>query len=1244
MTAPAPIRLTLDGQEVETAPGRSLLEVARDHGVEIPTLCHDPRLPAYGACLLCVVEVEGVKRLCLSCATEARAGMVVHTRSERVFQARQSVLDLLLGAHFADCRGPCYSACPAGVDVQGYLALARAGKHDEALALIREKNPLPSICGRVCVRYCERACRRQLVDEPVSVNLVKRYLADLGEGRLPPAQRALPSGHRVAVVGGGPGGLTAAWFLARRGHAVTIFEARPQLGGTLRYGIPDYRLPQEVIDREVQYILDHGVEARTGVRLGTDFTLDSLKADGFEAVLLALGAMKAKPMRVTGEATPGVVGGIDFLADAKVKGRPALKGTVVVVGGGNTAIDAARTALRGGAARVVILYRRTRQEMPADPGEVEDALAEGVELELLVAPLQVVAEHGRVKALRCQRMQLGEPDESGRRRPVPVPGAEQDFTCNLIIAAIGQDVDLGGTGAAPASKWGTLAADARTGQTALPGVFATGDAVSGPAAAVDAIGGGRRAAAAIDVWLATGGLQPGDPEFLSVKTTVGDLPADAFDGVPRAPRAEIPKLAPDDRVRTWDEVDQTAGADAVRAEAGRCLSCGCSAVFTCQLKRYATEYRVDQTRLRGKVRKYQVDTRHPFIKLDSNKCILCGRCVRLCADLVGVGAVGFLRRGFDAVVRPSLDRPLAESGCVSCGNCIEVCPTGALDYNLPPEQRGPWVTTPHHSVCSYCGVGCGVQFNVTNDDAWYVSSRWRDARVPGELCERGRFGHRFSRETARLTAPRVRDGASQHPTNLEHALARAVSGLQEVARRHGPGALAFLCSPRATNEEVHLLQRLARDGFGCNNVASLFHLSRPFDDGLAQSLGVTASTVPLAAVDTADVIVAVNADSTTTNPVLGFHLRRAVKRGATLYTVAATQTTLSEIGTVRLAARRGTSAALLRSVAAEIVRAGLADDGFLAGRTEGLPVAGALGADLEDAAAISGVAPAELTTLARLLADPARNVVFVYDEDATLERGAGDLSAIAALLLVTGRAGRPQSGLLLARHHSNGQGFLDLGGLPELRPAAPDRELHGARTLEELRQALAVGQIKGLLLFGEDATADTGFARALAAAEHVVAVDMFDTDTTRAAHVALPGSAYAESAGSVTSMDRTVQAFAPAFAAPAGCTGFDVLARLAGLVMGLTPTVAQVRGRIAAADPHYAQIVDLQPGESFCWNETPAGGETLYAARFLTASGRARFVPVPDAAAHQRRGPGSFSTIDAFFARQHRRLLPFAPT
>ncbi|MGC4122962.1 MAG: FAD-dependent oxidoreductase [Myxococcales bacterium] len=719
------IHLTIDGKACIAKSGQTLLDAAKAAGVEIPTLCHDPRLPPYGACLLCVVEVERSPKLLLSCATEAKEGMVVETRSAKVVASRKQTLELLASNHYADCRGECYARCPASVDVQGYLALAYAGRNDDAVALVRERNPLPSVCGRVCVRYCEATCRRRTLDEPVGVNLVKRFVADAAT-MAPRIEKALPNGRKVAIVGGGPAGLTAAYFLAKRGYEVQILDAHPKLGGTLRYGIPDYRLPQDVLDKDIGHILDHGVKATANVRLGKDFTLDSLKADGYEAVLLALGAVKAKPMGVKGEATPGVVGGVDFLAQVKKQGAPELKGTVITVGGGNTAIDAARTALRCGASRSVIVYRRTREEMPADPGEIEDALAEGVTIEFLAAPLEVVSQDGTLHALRCQRMKLGDPDSSGRRKPVAIEGAVHDFPCNAIIAAIGQDVDLFGTKGAAAgdvatNKWNTVQVDPKTYATNLPGVFGAGDAATGPMAAVDAIGAGRKSALVIDHYLRTGQLLALPTEFISKKSNLADPHPDGFEGLPKIPRAEPRKDDPDLRATNWKEMDHGIDARQAHEESGRCLSCGCSAVFTCLLKRYCDEYAVDQTRLEGKVKKYKVDSRHPFIEFDPNKCVLCGKCVRLCADLIPVPALGFVHRGFDTMMRPSMERALQDTTCVSCGNCLETCPTGAIHARSPLDKPGPWRTTPAASVCSYCGVGCAVSFDKTDDRIWQVS-------------------------------------------------------------------------------------------------------------------------------------------------------------------------------------------------------------------------------------------------------------------------------------------------------------------------------------------------------------------------------------------------------------------------------------------------------------------------------------------------------------------------------------------
>jgi formate dehydrogenase major subunit len=417
------VKIKVNGREIEAAPGATILEAVREHELDaIPTLCHSPELEPYASCFLCVVEVKGRPNLVPACATRVSPGMEVTTRNDRIVESRRTALELLVSNHYADCVSPCTEGCPAHVDIQGYIALSAMGLYRQAVDLIRERNPLPAICGRVCVRKCEEVCRRTDIDAPVGINWIKRFLTDqpgVYEGA--PACDP-PTGKKVAIVGAGPAGLTAAWFLGRKGHKPVVYEAKPLPGGMLRYGIPGYRLPDDVIDREVEYIRRAGAEIRYNTRIGKDISLDELM-QGHDAVFLGPGAWSGNPMRLPGEFdTEGVVQAPDFLPEQRERPTP-LKGTVVVVGGGNTAMDVARSSWRLGADKVIICYRRTKDEMPADRMEIEDCLAEGIEIMELAAPVGIVKDGGKLKALRCIRMKLGEPDSSGRRRPIPLEGS-----------------------------------------------------------------------------------------------------------------------------------------------------------------------------------------------------------------------------------------------------------------------------------------------------------------------------------------------------------------------------------------------------------------------------------------------------------------------------------------------------------------------------------------------------------------------------------------------------------------------------------------------------------------------------------------------------------------------------------------------------------------------------------------------------------------------------------------------------
>ncbi len=1101
------ITLSINGKQISSPAGLTILEVARKNGIEIPTLCYDPRYKPYGSCLLCVVEVEGMPKLALSCTTEARDGMVVVTDNEKIFDSRRSALEMLLSNHYADCRGPCYINCPAGVDVQGYLSLANEGRYAESLELVMEANPLPSVCSRVCVRYCERGCRRIAIDdEPVGVNFVKRYVSDIEADHMPEPFTAPVNGHKIAIVGSGPAGLTAAFFLAKLGYKVTMFESNKMLGGMLRYGIPNYRLSHEILDRDINYILAHGVEAKTETSLGKDFSLEDLKAQGYKATFVALGAQKAKGMRVEGEDAEGVIGGVEFLKDVVEETQPKLSGHVVVVGGGNTAIDAARTALRWGADKVSVYYRRTRKEMPADIEEIEDALDEGVDIQYLAAPTKVISEGGKLKALRCIRMELGEPDESGRRRPVPVEGSEHDIECSTAIAAIGQDIDLSGLekSSVESTRWNTIVANDNTLATDMDGVFAGGDAVSGPMAAVDAIGAGRRVARAIDRYVTKGKAEKLQEEFLSKKTNLAELPSDFFEGIPTSQRTHTIKEDPKERINTFEELDHGIDPDTLNSEAGRCLSCGCSAVHTCDLKKYAGEYDVDQKHLAGKVSTFKPDMRHPYITIDNNKCILCGRCVNTCADVLKSSALGFAYRGFETIVMPTMGRALQDTTCISCGNCIESCPTGAIDYNLPFDRPGPWLTAPSYSVCNHCGVGCEVTFNKKDDELWWVGSKYADKYTPGYLCATGRFGHHFIKSDKRISSAMI-DGK---PVELEAALDKALAGLKAVADKHGPDSIAFLLSPKSTNEELFMAKVLANESFKGSHLASLDRL----EAGCACNI---ASTATLDDIKSAKLIFSIGCDVMAENPVLGFDIKRTVRKGAELLRASASMDETAGFASEHIQIADDKQAAFVNALALAVLEDATNSQAALEGFAE---FKASLPKSLDKAAELCGVEVEIIRQLAQKLTDADQKAVLITGDAWHVLA-----EALSNLALLCGK------GFVLTRKHSNSQGLAQLLSSCDLGAA---------------KAAIAAGKIKGLFLLGEDPSVGDEFAKLLDGAEFVVAMDALESGSSKAAAVVLPASAYAESNGSVTAYDGIRRSFKRVFEPVAGKDGFEILSAL----------------------------------------------------------------------------------------------------
>ena len=1161
------VKLHIDGRRVIADGRMTILEAARESGIaSIPTLCHDDRLEPFASCFLCVVKVKGARTLLPACSTRVAAGMEVETTGPEIRRSRKAALELLLSNHWADCVGPCRAACPAGVDVQGYVALAALEKHREAIALVKERNPLPAVCGRVCTRPCEvSGCRRGLLDGAVGIEGIKRYLADLDLGRKDAWKPAVapPNGRKVAVVGAGPAGLSCAWFLAVRGYGVSLFEEQPEAGGMLRYGIPEYRLPKEVLDLEIGQVLDLGVKLSTNVRLGRDFTISSLRREGFDAVFLGLGAWESSRMRVEDEDTPGVLSGIDFLRQVGLRRKVDLSGRVVVVGGGNTAVDCARTAVRLGAADVRILYRRTRAEMPASAAEVAEAEEEGVRLELLVAPVRILrGEGGRVAGLECVRMELGEPDASGRRSPRPVLGSELRVDCDVVLAAIGQGtrvkelVDGSVPGFLPLgeslglTRWETLRVDERTFETTVDGVFAGGDVVTGAATVVEAIAAGRRAAHAIDSWISAGRAEAEPAEVYSRRDAWREVRAEDLPPAPRAPRRAMPALLPGERTRDFSEVETGYTPEDVRRETARCLECGCTALFTCDLRRYATEYGADAAAFRGAANEREPDRRHPLIVLDGNKCILCGRCVRVCSELVGVAALGFVGRGFDTAVEPPPGRSLLEAGCVSCGLCIGTCPTGALSEKTPLAKPGPWRTRRVASVCSYCSAGCRIGFEVAGTTLVQVS-RAADGDGSGNHCRKGRFGSGHVQAADRLRRAHLRFGRELQATDLDEALRHAAMRLRELGRRCRGDEVAVFVSPRLTNEEAYLAQKLARTALGTHNVTSL---SRIVNAGLDAPEVVSTAT----AADAADAQALLVVNSALDEEAFSIDLacKRALRKGGRLVYVGPEENRTSRFAEHRLRCLPGGQSWALLALLKEYAS-------LRPGAFEGRPelagtMAGLSAARLEE---LSGVGSAAVRQAAALLAGSLLKVMLL-NEDYRGTRRAGDHRLLA-------RAGEALGcSLLVLREKANARGLLDMGVDPRWLPGyvdPSDPEALGRVEKElgsvlgdlppgsaDVARLLRERRVKVALVLGENPLGAPGYPRdlceGLLAAEFLLVGDLFLTPTAANAGVVLPLSSAAETSGTMTNAEGRVQPLERAVPPAAGLETWEILSRLGALL------------------------------------------------------------------------------------------------
>ena len=1124
------ITLNIDGRDMKSKQGQTILEAARSAGIFIPSLCYYPGLKPLPqvipdeACQLCIVEANG--NLVLSCVTPVSEKMVVKTKTPKIrelqqrnllailvrqpndicFEKRecelQRVIDHIglseIPVHVSrslpilednpffvrdssfcilcnrclrvcdDIRGlgviepafPCYKACPAGIDIPRYIRLIARGRPSASLAVIREKVPFPAVLGRVCAAPCQQECRRGLdVDETLKIRMLKRFAADNGEDSWKKQAKFLPStGKSVAVVGAGPAGLTCAYYLVKLGHKVTVFESLAEPGGMMRVGIPEYRLPRNTLSDEIREIERAGVEIKLNSRVQS---LDSLFKQGYQAIFLSIGAHKEMKLGIEGEELPGVIGCVEFLRRFNLGEQVKVGNKVGVIGGGNVAIDSARAALRLGAKTVTIFYRRTKNEMPAQQEEVEQALEEGVEIIFLVAPSKICRENGNLK-LELIRMELGEPDSSGRRRPVPIKGSEFTASIDTLVAAIGEQPDVPEGFQVEVGRGNIVKANTDL-STSREGVFAGGDCQTGPALVIDAIAAGRKAAQSIDHYL-------GGKGDITERLVPVEEATEWLEEVPAGERlATISYLTPQTRIEGLSEIEQGMTWETAVAEARRCLQCN--------------------------------------------------------------------------AIAPVKGQTLREVGCEFCGACVDSCPTGALaDAATRGFAKSDRVVT---TICPYCGVGCQLKLEVKDEKIIASKPDPDGAANHGQACVKGRFGiAEFVHHSERLTVPLIRKNGELKESSWDEALELVAKKLKS----YSPQEVAVIASAKCTNEENYVMQKFARAVLGTNNVdhcARLCHA--PSVAGLVQSFGSGAMTNSIDEAEGADCILAIGTNTSVSHPVIGLRIKRAVQNGARLIVANPMKIDLCRFADIWLRLRPGTDVALLMGMMKVIVDEGLLDSSFIEQRCQDFDVFkdSLSNFDLGFVEQVTWVPSKDIAEAARIYATSKPATILFYTMGITQHsHGTDNVLATANLAMLTGNVGKPSTGVNPLRGQNNVQGACDMGSLPNVYPgyqAVSDpaiREKFQAAwgcelspspglTLVEIFDAAYRKEIKAIYLIGENPTLSDPDAQhvqeALSRLDFFVAQDIFLSETAKLAHVVLPAASFAEKDGTFTNTERRVQ-------------------------------------------------------------------------------------------------------------------------
>ncbi|MDN3682894.1 formate dehydrogenase subunit alpha [Vibrio tapetis subsp. quintayensis] len=1247
------MKVTFNGHDYTVDQSQSILSAAESVGVEIPTLCGYSQQEEKQPCDICVVEVCG-KGQVRACETKLEAGMNVTTQSPALSEHRQHALSKILSDHNADCEAPCQVACPAHVDIQSYLFSIAQNEHQQAVGVIKKTLPMPISVGRVCPAFCEAECRRGLVDDSIAIRHVKRHAADIDIEMATPItpEKKPTNGKKVAIVGAGPGGLTCGYYLSYAGFEVTVLESMPKAGGWLQYGIPEYRLPKALLDREIAHMCKGGMKVECNKEVGRDYSLTSLKQD-YDAVVLAVGASKAVTARYTGSDLAGCYLGVDYLKDYLTDQTYVTGKKVAVIGGGNTAIDCARTAVRDGA-DTTIVYRRTLAEMPAEDHEIHAAQEEGVNFVFLTNPVENIADdNGQVSIVKCEKMKLGEPSESGRRRPEPT-GEFVELEFDTVISALSQEPDTafmhGHEESLPLNRWGTAESD-ESSMHHGDNVFSIGDFRRGPATAIEAIADAKIAADAIEGLLINGKMVTRKAQFNSHKAAkLSMVSAKEYRNETVARRLKFPQLSQQGCVSTFEEVEQDSSTESVIAEAARCLECGCQANTDCSLRDFATEYDVTNDKLENEDKQiFCVDKSSEFIVFDANRCISCGSCVQACRDEGVHDVLQFNSEGN----RPHCGdgESMGDSDCVQCGACIQACPVGALVDKRDKSQGRVDMLKPVKTICTYCGVGCRVVMYVdeASNKVRYVTGDTTSPVNHGMLCVKGRFGFDFVQSEERLSTPLIRKDGKLQPASWDEAISLIGEKFSHIREEFGGNALAGFSSAKTTNEDNYVFQKLIRREFGTNNVdhcARLCHSTTV--TGLEASIGSGAMTNDIPSIKHSDVIFVIGSDTTAAHPIIASHLKQAIKHGGARLIVAdPKRIDMADHAQLYVAQRPGTDVMLLNGIMHQILKNGWQDQSYIERRTEGFDevTAELLKEDYsaEKVELITGVAADDIKQIAKTIGTAGITAVYYSMGITQHTTGHDNVRSIANLQMMCGNLGVEGGGINPLRGQSNVQGACDMGALPTDYPGyqkvvepehhakfvkawnAPHLSKEKGLTLTEIIDGACDRSVRGLFVMGENPVLSDPDQKhvihGLESLDFLVVQDIFLTETAEFADVVLPSYSFAEKSGHFTNTERRVQRLNPAIKAPGIAREDWRIIQDIAHAMGADwdyQSVEQITQEITEVTPQYQAITwDRIGSEGLQWpcnDANPNGTRIMHQTEFKRGLGEFAVVPFKYAA------------------------------